>query len=278
MIFLKIFSSEFAYQVGKISTWLYLIVLLTFTIGMKLLIATGDGVYPNNTMHITGMTVIGGLIWLVMGASVAGEAAARDVQVRIHPLMYTSPVKKLNYLGGRFLAAFSINALLVLALPLGVLLSFYLPGIEQEELLAFRPLVYLNVYFLIALPFAFVATAFQFAFAALSRQVMTSYIASLLLAVFAQIIAASAATLFENRDLAILLDPVGLVGIINSELATWTVAEKNTRLISLEGMFLWNRILWFGLAAGLLGFTYQRFSFTNPALKNWFGRFKGNQE
>src|SRR5690606_19893068 len=122
---------------------------------------------------------------------------------------------------------------------------------------------------------AFVATAFQFAFAALSRQVMTSYIASLLLAVFAQIIAASAATLFENRDLAILLDPVGLVGIINSELATWTVAEKNTRLISLEGMFLWNRILWFGLAAGLLGFTYQRFSFTNPALKNWFGRFKG---
>ncbi|UJH91661.1 hypothetical protein LZ575_02940 [Antarcticibacterium sp. 1MA-6-2] len=67
---------------------------------MKLLVATGDGVFPNNTAHMTGLTVIGGLIWLIIGASVAGEAAARDVQMRIHPLIYTSPVKKLNYLGG----------------------------------------------------------------------------------------------------------------------------------------------------------------------------------
>ena len=89
------------------------------------------------------MTVIGGLIWLVMGAAIAGEAAARDVQMRMHPLTYTTPVTKLNYLGGRFLAAFAVNSLLLLSLPLGVLLSFYLPGMDQEELLPFRPWAYL---------------------------------------------------------------------------------------------------------------------------------------
>lgn len=286
MILRKIFSSEFAYLAGRVSTWLYLAVLLVFTFGMKLLIGTGDGVYPNNTFHITAMTVIGSLIWLVIGASVAGEAAARDVQMRIHPLIYTSSVSKLNYLGGRFLAAFAVNALLILALPLGVLASFYLPGLdflpsevvlqgmEQKELLPFRPVAYLNVFFLIALPTAFVATAFQFTFAALSRRVMTSYIAGLLLAIFSQIFAVSVAKLFGNWELTLLLDPVGISGIMGGEMQTWTPTEKNTRLITLEGMFLWNRILWFGIALGLLWLTYLRFSFTNPVTKSWFSRFK----
>ncbi|HEX8350169.1 MAG TPA: hypothetical protein VF598_09400, partial [Hymenobacter sp.] len=241
---------------------------------MKLLIATGDGVYPNNTVHITGITVIGGLIWLVMGAAVAGEAAARDVQMRMHPLTYSTPVTKLNYLGGRFMAALSVNALLLLSLPVGVLLSFYLPGMEQEELLPFRPAAYLNVYFLIALPIALIATALQFTLAALSRQVMTSYLASLLLALVAQILALAAAKLFGNWDLVKLLDPVGVAGILGSEMGTWTATEKNTRLIRLEGMFLLNRVLWLGIAAGLLWFTYFRFSFTNPVTTSWLVRFK----
>ncbi|NDK55690.1 ABC transporter permease/M1 family aminopeptidase [Pontibacter fetidus] len=241
---------------------------------MNLVVTTGDGVYPNNTFHITAITVIGGLIWLVMAAAIAGEAAARDVQLQIHPLTYTAPVTRLQYLGGRFLAAFAVNALLVLALPVGVLLSFYLPGLAPEELLPFRPLAYLNVYFLIALPAAFVATALQFSFAALSRQVMTSYVASLLLALVAQIMAVAVAKLFGNWDLVKLLDPVGITGIIGNELQTWTPAEKNTRLVMLEGTFLWNRVLWLGVAIGVLCTTYYRFSFAHPVTSSWWNRFK----
>ncbi len=188
----KIFHFEFAYLIGRISTWLYVAVLLLFTIVMKLITTTGDGVYPNNTFHITAITVIGCFIWLVMGAAIAGEAAARDVQMRMHSLTYITPVKKLSYLGGRFLAAFAMNALVILSLPAGVLLSFYLPGMEGDGLLPFRPAAYLNVYFLIALPNTFVVTALQFSVAALSQKVMTSYLASLLLAIFAQIFAMAA--------------------------------------------------------------------------------------
>ena len=71
---------------------------------MNLLITPGDGVYANNTFHITAITVIGGLIWLVIKiAAIAGEAAARDVQIRMHPLTFTTPVTRRDYLGGRFL-------------------------------------------------------------------------------------------------------------------------------------------------------------------------------
>ncbi|HYG02732.1 MAG TPA: M1 family aminopeptidase [Chryseosolibacter sp.] len=269
-----IFRFEFSYLAGRISTLLFLAVLLGFTFLMDAITTPGDGVYPNNTFHITATVVVGGLFWLVMGASIAGEAAARDVQVRMHPLTYTTPVSKLNYLGGRFLAALAVNGLLILSLPLGILLSFYLPGLDPEGFLPFRPWAYLSVYCLIALPNAFIATALQFTFAALSRQVMTSYVASLVLAIFAQIIAVTIAKLFGNWDFVRLMDPVGVTGIIGNELQTWTPADKNTRLVTLEGMFLWNRLLWMSVAVGLLFLTYLRFRFSNPATNNLFGRFK----
>ena len=269
-----IFRFEFAYLVRRISTWLCGAVLLLFTLVMNLLITPGDGVYANNTFHITAITVIGGLIWLVIGAAIAGEAAARDVQIRMHPLTFTTPVTKRDYLGGRFLAAFAVNALLILTLPVGVLLSFYVPGLEQDDLLPFRQWAYLSVYILIALPNTFIATAIQFSLAAGSRQVMTSYLASLLLAILAQVIAVAVAKLFESWDLVKLLDPVGVAGIVGSELATWTATEKNTRLITLDGLFLWNRVLWLSVALGSLVLTYVRYNFAYAVTNNWWGRFK----
>jgi ABC-2 type transport system permease protein len=270
----KIFRFEFAYLVRRISTWLYLAVLLIFTTGMDLLTTTGDGVYANNTFHITGITIFGCFIWLVMGAAIAGEAAARDVRIRMHPLTYTTPVSKFDYLCGRFLAAFALNALLVLSLPVGILVSFYLPGMNEGELGPLMPCAYLSVYFLIALPNAFIATALQFSLAALSRQVMTSYLASLLLAIVAQILAIAVAKLFGNWDLVKLLDPVGVAGIVGNEMATWTPTEKNTRLVKLEGIYLWNRVLWLSVAVGSLVFTYFRFNFENAVSKSWWSRFK----
>lgn len=269
-----IFRVEFAYQLRRTYTWLYFAVLLLFTVVMNGVTTPGDGVYPNNTFHITALTVMGGLLWLVMGAAIAGEAAARDVQTRMHSLTYTTPVTKLHYLGGRFLAAFAINAGLVLSLPVGTLLSFYLPGINPDGLLPFRPWAYLNVYFLIALPNAFVATALQFTFAALSRRVMTGYVASLLLALVAQVIAITTAKLFGNWDLVKLLDPVGVAGIVGNELQTWTPNQKNTRLLTLEGMFLWNRVLWLSVAAGSLLLTYRLFRFTHPETNRRWRHFK----
>jgi ABC-type transport system involved in multi-copper enzyme maturation permease subunit len=273
MKLLKIFRSEFAYQMRSLSTRLYFAVLFAFTIFMNLVTTPGDGIYANNTFYITSIMIIGGLLWLVMGGAVAGQAAARDVKTRMHPLTYTAPVAKLEYLGGKFLAAFAVNALLVVSLPIGVLFSFYFPGMDHDGLGPFRSSVYLNGFFLVALPNVFVATALQFTFAALSRQVMASYLASLLLAVFPQIVATAAAALLGNWELVELLDPVGIAGILGSEMATWTATEKNTRLVTLEGVFFWNRVLWVGVAAWLLWITYLRFSFANTGTVGRSGIF-----
>src|SRR5512132_3925828 len=82
----------------------------------------------NSPFIIASVTVFSCQIWLLLAPVVAGEAAARDVHVGMYPLTYTSPINKREYLGGRFLAAFVVHALILLGVQLGSLLAAYAPG------------------------------------------------------------------------------------------------------------------------------------------------------
>ena len=134
----------------------------------------------NSPYDIAQDTVLTGLLWVLMAPAVAGSAAARDVQTRMHPLIYAAPISKADYLGGRFLAAFVLNALILLAVPLGILAALYLPGVEPEIVGPFRPAVYLSAYGVLALPTAFTFTAVQFSLAALKRRAIVSYLGTVL--------------------------------------------------------------------------------------------------
>lgn len=109
-----------------------------------------------------------------MTAAVAGEAAARDVATGMHPLTYTSPVSKAEYLGGRFLAALVLNALILVAVPVGIMLGVYSPGVDAQVIGPFRPAAYLTAYAFIALPNAFAATAIQFSLASVASRARAS--------------------------------------------------------------------------------------------------------
>jgi ABC-type transport system involved in multi-copper enzyme maturation permease subunit len=174
MKFPEIFRFEFAYQIRRVSTWLYFAVLAI----MAFLVVRGNYLYDAREGYhlldapyvIAATTVIVGLNWLLIAASVAGNSAARDVQTRMYPLIYTSPISKYAYLGGRFLASFVVNALILLGVPAGILIAMYAPGVEPEILGSFRSAAYLSAYAIIALPNAFFATALQFSLSALNRR------------------------------------------------------------------------------------------------------------
>ena len=115
MKWLSILRFEFACQVRTLSTWLYFLVLLASSF---LLITTNFAddarqgyILVNAPVVIGAVTVLSCVLWLLVGASVAGHAATRDVQTRMYPLTYTAPASKAEYLGGRFVAAFFINAI-----------------------------------------------------------------------------------------------------------------------------------------------------------------------
>jgi ABC-type transport system involved in multi-copper enzyme maturation permease subunit len=224
---------------------------------------------------IAATTVIVGLNWLLIAASVAGNSAARDVQTRMYSLIYTSPISKYAYLGGRFLASFVVNALILLGVPAGILIAMYAPGVEPEILGSFRSAAYLSAYAIIALPNAFFATALQFSLSALNRRAVVSYLGSATL-FLAGYIGAPFLFMKVPKELAALLDPTAFIGIL--EVAqVWTPIERNARLIALEGSFLLNRLIWIGIGLGILAFTYLRFQFAQPLTSQFWSRFTGRQ-
>jgi len=265
--FREIFRFELAYQLRRLSTWLYFTALGVIAFLFVRENALSDALYAdfflNSPFIIASVTVFAGLFWFVVAAAVAGEAAARDMETGMHPLTWTAPVSKAAYLGGRFLAAFALNALILLAVPAGVMLAVYAPGVDAAVVGPFRPAAYLTAYGFLALPNAFVGTAIQFAWAALGRRAIASYLGSVLLFFVAYGGMFFTAIFLERQDLAALLDVFGHVFITSDLILGWTPIEKSTRLIQLQGPLLWSRLVWLGVALGTLAFTYARFRFAH---------------
>jgi ABC-2 type transport system permease protein len=240
-----------------VSTWLLFAVFLLFGFIILRIVKLDDGINLNAPSTIAFFTIFGSAIWVVIGGLVAGDAATRDVQTRMHPLTFTTPVSKRSYLGARFLAAFVLNALLMLTLYAGMLLSFYGPGAKAQFIGPFRLASYLTSFGFLALPTVIATTAIQFAFAALSKRAIASYIASILIIFFSQFGGTMVRFMLEWKVLGSLMDLLGTS--IGEEMDGWTPIDQNTRLILLEGIWLWNRMTWFGIAVGVLAFTYFRF-------------------
>ncbi|HEX7050866.1 MAG TPA: hypothetical protein VF188_11730 [Longimicrobiales bacterium] len=271
----EIFRFELLYQLRRVPTWLYftamVLVPLAHVRGTYIDEARIGGFFLNAPWVIAQVTVVATLIWLLVAPAVAGTAAARDVRTRMDPLTYTAPIRKVDYLGGRFLAAFVLNALILLAVPAGILLAMTTAGIEPEFLGPFRPAAYLGAYAFIVLPNAFIGTAIQFSLAALSRRSMASHFGGVLLFFAAVALAPMVVDGLGLRELKSLLDPVA-IGAIDDFTAAHPLAERNTLLIGLEGALLWNRLLWVGIALVGLAVAHARFRFTHLAGTGWWRR------
>lgn len=259
---------EFAYQLRRPAYWLFFVVLLFVAwsiIQANYVADARDGwLLLNAPLVIASTTVVSGMLWLFLAASIAGEAASRDIASGLHPLTYSAPVSRFQHLVGRFLAAYALNVVMLLAVPAGMLLGMHWPAVEPEILGPWRPAAFVLAYLCIALPNALLATAVQFALAALSRRAVLAYFGSVLLFFGSMGLSVFVMTVLKQPELARLLDPVGMIAIVSGLSDTWTTHEVNTRLVGLQPFWLGNRLLWLAVAAVVLGFTCWRFRLRHP--------------
>ena len=101
MKLLGIFRFELGYQIRRPWPLLSMAVLVVFAF-----VSTRVAIVPvtlpqdfilNSPFIITSVSVFSCQIWLLLTPPVAGEAAARDVHSGVHPLIYTTPISKLEY-------------------------------------------------------------------------------------------------------------------------------------------------------------------------------------
>ncbi|HEX2121409.1 MAG TPA: ABC transporter permease [Thermoanaerobaculia bacterium] len=259
------FRFELGYQLRRASTLLYFLIVLGICSAFLQMMSTGpreDGNF-NSPFALLVMVVFGSMLALVMIAGFAADAGSRDAAIRLDSLFYTSPVGKRAYVLGRFLGAFSVSALLLLALPVGSLVATWMPWVEPESLGPFRASAYLAPYFLFALPNAFVATAVLFAAAAFTRRATASYGAAAFL-FFSAIVCGKLLGPRLGPGVARLLDPLGYA-IIEPLFRSLNPLQKNAFVLVLDGALLTNRLLWLGVGTAVLAAAYARFRFAHQA-------------
>ncbi len=276
MKWLEIVRFELVFQLRRRSTWVLLALYLFPLIGVTSDAVTGarnGGIPFNAPLSIAEHGVLMVLVALLLIAAVAGDAATRDVQTRMEPLMHAAPVGPATYLAGRFVGAFAVAAILLTAVPLvHILVPLFQPGLDAAVVGPFSPAAYLQSYFLLILPNAFVATAWLFALATLVRHPLGSYVGALSVFVGAQASESLVGDLLGRWTLAKMLDSTGIVAIGVMK-RTWTPVELNDRLLGSDGALLWNRLAWLTMAVAVLVVTYKRFDFGgNAGAVRWWQR------
>jgi ABC-type transport system involved in multi-copper enzyme maturation permease subunit len=193
------------------------------------------------------------------------NAVHRDFELGTDALFFSSPMRKAHYLAGRFLGSFTVGAMVYLGVVLAIMIGSFMPWIEKERLGPFALTPYLFSLFVIVVPTLFLIGAIFFSVAALTRSMMATY-ASVVAFFVAYFVSRAFMRDLENERLGTILDPFGL-SAFGLTTRYWTVFQKNTEVLPLEGPFLINRILWIAMALLILGITFWKFDPTTAMRK-----------
>jgi hypothetical protein len=273
---MEVVRFELVYQLRRRSTWLFFALFLLMLFGQvngDVGSAREDGIPFNAPLFVARSSASMTLFAMLVMAALAGDAATRDIQLRMDPLLRSTSLGPVAYLGGRVVGAFGVVALLLAAVPLALMLGGAIhPGLEGELAGPFRPIVYLQSYALVILPNAFVATALLFALASLVRHLLGSYVGAALLFAGSLITQMVVGRSLGRWDLATLLDSTGTTALRVMG-RTWSPVELRTRTIGTDSALLSNRLLWIAIAFAVLGLAYARFRAAGDAGRvGWWRR------
>jgi hypothetical protein len=257
----EVFRYEIEYRLRSLSTWAYG-AFLFLIMAWGLVATTGDDpVNLNGPQNVAEASVLwGGMFGLLVSAALFGDAAVRDVAAGMEPFLYTTRLRTVEYLGGRFLAALVTNAVLVVAIPLGFWISA-ITFFDPSALVAHRLAAYVQPLVLFLWPNLILVGALQFTIGTLARQVIPVYLATAGIFI-GYIVAANYWNEIGSPVLSALADPLGINALIAMS-RYWTQAELGTRLIGFPAMLVWNRVLWLAIAVGILVVFHRTFRFTH---------------
>jgi hypothetical protein len=206
------------------------------------------GANYNSPFSILQTHVFLAMIGVLVGAAFLNSAALRDTDERMAEIIYSTRIGKLDYVLARFIGAFIAAYLVYAASSFGFALATLMPWLDPDLIGPFRLWHYVHASVFIGLPALFANSAIVYAFAVLTRDQRISYAVIIGLLVAYQV-AAGMLGQMDYRTAAALVDPTGIAAI-GEVMQYWTVFERNTQVVPIEGTLLLNRVLW--LAIGVL--------------------------
>ncbi|MGC1475814.1 MAG: ABC transporter permease, partial [Terriglobales bacterium] len=269
-MFLHIAWFEIRYWLRSWMLWIFTLIIAAMIFGAASTDHIQVGGALTNTFRnapyvIENYYAIISLISLLMVTAFVNSAAARDFSHNTYQIVFTTPVRRRDFLLGRFFGATLVSTIPMLGVSIGILLAKYMPWVEPERWEGVIWSAHLKGILVFAVPNSFFMAAILFTIAVLARNEIISFVGALLI-LTGYVVSDALVSDIEREHIAALVDPFG---IRTFAIATkyWTVAEKNTISLGLSGTMLWNRLLWIGVGVLFLVFAYYRFSFAERRQK-----------
>ncbi len=253
---------EINYRLRQYNTYIYFLILFLFSIVAVDFVYEGQpGPLKRNAPMIIARTMgIMTALLLMIPSMITGVAVLRDVDHRMESLLFVNPMKKRDYLLGRFLGSWVILVFIFTAIPLGMMVGDLMPWHNPDKLIPVDAWHYWQPFLLLVIPTLFFSGALFFVTGALSRKLLIVYIQGF----FFLLVYLLAINLTNGPDTSLLtglLDPFTFQ-TVNIATSSWNTVERTTSMVPLTGILLYNRLLWVAFGIVTLAVGHHFFSFT----------------
>jgi ABC-2 type transport system permease protein len=260
-LFWEFFSFELRLRRKSISTYIYFFVWFLFSF---LCIASenfGSVAYSNGKVLLNGpyagsvYAVQVSLFGIIIIAAIFGPSALRDFQRDTYQMLFTKPISKFAYLGGRWAGSLVTTIAVFSGCLFGEFAGTFAPWADHTRIAPPHLSWYIQPFLSITVVQIFVFGSLFFAVAALSRKIFVVYVqGAALFMVYVIGITVFSATRSLERFWSGIFDPIGYI-LLDDVTRYWTVVEKNSMLLSwsphvASGVFFYNRLVW--LSVGVL--------------------------
>ena len=254
-LFWEFFTFELKFRFKSLSTYVYFLLWLMFSFFCVASESFGPIGNSNGKILLNGPyantfnDMFAGFFGIIVIAAIFGTSILRDFQRDTYQILFTKPISKFSYLGGRWAGSFVTTVFAFSGMLFGTFLGTFAPWADHTRIGPNHLWTYLQPFFsILIVQIFFIGSAF-FAVAALTRKIFIVYLQGVALFMIYLI---SFTVFFATRSLehfwSGIFDPIGVI-LVDDVTRYWTVIEKNTQLITwshalVGGVFLYNRLLW----------------------------------
>ncbi len=202
---------------------------------------------------MTSFTLLGLLVVTLF----VSNALLRDFELGTAELVFSSPIKRRDYLLGRLGAALLASLLMYVIIAGGLFIAQFMPWIDAARLGPVSLQPYLWSFLYMVLPNVLFTTALLSLLAVTTRNILWVYIGVIVFFVLYGVSRAILADI-DNLRLSSLLDPLGMRAMAQA-MRYWSAEERNTGLPAFTGYLLENRLLWLAVTGALFAATFALF-------------------
>ena len=261
-MWLEFFRFDLRFQLRQPLLWVIAVIfgMLAFGASTSDSITVGGAIgnvnrnAPTVIAQFYGMFSV--LSMFVVTIFIAG-AVLRDSEIGISDMLFATPMRKHDYLLGRFLAGLTACFMIFVFVTLGLMVGPYMPWVDAARVGGFSWQPFLWGLGVFVLPNLLFIGALLMLLAATTRSMMMVYVG--VIGFFVLWVVAGAFTRdISNEWTAVLLDPFG-IRAYGRMIRYFSTAESNSILPALDGYLMANRALWSVIACALLGLTLVMF-------------------